>query len=414
MNTGKGALSDYFEGVVIKRLSPVEIAPDASNQHEFNGTAALKKILGAPDRAEFPVRFIWIGGEQEAISDEGSATWYDSRKNHPTRSEHRLYYPSNPVTEAARAGDTLFIARRTDGSLMIIVAANGTTINSQLLWLFGVDHQPELGFEYQPVPKDAGGGLDFATRLVLDELGIDAEEPDAARLDALLEGFGKRFPTTREFSEFARGTLTGVSARDDPDVAVVAWMDREEQLFRRLERHIVCDRLAEGFVMRDGEDQDVDGFLDFSKSVQQRRRSRAGFALENHLEAIFLSHGISYSRGARTENNFRPDFLFPGSTEYHDSGFDEARLTMLGVKSTAKDRWRQILSEANRISVKHLFTLEPSISINQTEQMKANHVSLVIPTPLHGTFISRQRTDLLALGDFLLLVRKRQTSERLP
>ncbi len=408
MNLKKGALSDYFDGVVVKKLSAVEIAPSASNQHEFNGTSALKKILGTSDRIELPARFIWIGGEQEAISEDGTVTWYDSRRNHPTRTEHRLYYPSNPVTEAAQAGDTLFIARRTDGSLMVIVAAAGATIQSQLLWLFGINHQPELGFEYKEVTDDKDNEIDFATRLILDELGIDAEEPEAARLDELLVGFGGKFPTTREFSQFARGTLKDVSAHDDPDAAVVAWMDREEQLFRRLERHIVHDRLSAGFATDDGADFDVDGFMDFSKSMQQRRRSRAGFALENHLESIFISQGVRYSRGAKTENNFRPDFLFPGQAEYQNAAFDPLHLTMLGVKSTVKDRWRQILSEAARIAEKHLFTLEPSISVNQTAQMKASSVTLVIPAPLHKTFQESQRAELVALSDFIGMVRSRQ------
>lgn len=46
--------------------------------------------------------------------------------------------------------------------------------------------------------------------------------------------------------------------------------------------------------------------------------------------------------------------------------------TMLGVKSTCKDRWRQVLSEAKRIDNKHLATLEPGISENQTAEMQAH------------------------------------------
>ena len=42
---------------------------------------------------------------------------------------------------------------------------------------------------------------------------------------------------------------------------------------------------------------------------------------------------------------------------------------MLAVKSTCKDRWRQILAEADRLPVKHLLTLEPGISVAQTDEM---------------------------------------------
>ena len=165
-----------------------------------------------------------------------------------------------------------------------------------------------------------------------------------------------------------------MSAADDPDAAIVAWMEREEQLFRRFERHIIHDRLAAGFMI--GTEADVDGFMKFSISLQQRRKSRAGAALEHHLEAIFLAHSVRYTRGALTENNHKPDFLFPGEAEYSKPDFPNDRLTMLGAKSTAKDRWRQVLAESARIQDKHLFTLEPGISQNQTDQMKASRLQL--------------------------------------
>lgn len=95
----------------------------------------------------------------------------------------------------------------------------------------------------------------------------------------------------------------------------------------------------------------------FSHSVQNRRKSPAGSSLENHLEALFQAHDIQYARGAETENRNRPDFLFPGQVEYRDGEFDPARLTMLGAKSTCKDRWRQVLLEAERVTHKHLLTL---------------------------------------------------------
>jgi hypothetical protein len=157
-----------------------------------------------------------------------------------------------------------------------------------------------------------------------------------------------------------------------------------------------------------GAEADVDGFMKFSISLQQRRKSRAGAALENHLEAIFLAHSVRYARGARTEHNHKPDFLFPGAAEYAALEFPSDRLTMLGAKSTAKDRWRQILAEAARIQEKHLFTLEPGISLNQTDQMRASNLQLVIPRPLHDTFQHQQRASLMKLSDFVALVRQRQ------
>ena len=57
-------------------------------------------------------------------------------------------------------------------------------------------------------------------------------------------------------------------AEDDPDAALIAWLDHEEALFRRLERRVVSTRIEAGFMNEDG--TDVDGFISFSLSVQNR------------------------------------------------------------------------------------------------------------------------------------------------
>lgn len=400
----KGFLSDYFAGIAFKRLSAVEASLLRSNQHEFNGSQPLKRLLGAPARTEYPAVFIWIGGEQDAITEQGFLTWYESRK--PPRSEHRLYFPTNPVCAAAKEGDALFLAKRTDNSLMAIVVPAGSTVQNQLMWLFGLDEIPAQRFETLDISADTAPELDFTIRYILDELGIEAEEPEADRLDALLAGFSLKFPPSRVLSDLARHSLPQVQALDSPDLALVEWMNREEQLFRRLERHIVAQRISNGFMSGNG--ADVDGFLGFSLSVQNRRKARAGFALENHLEAIFRDYGIQFARGAETENRNRPDFIFPGQAEYRDPAFPSARLTMLGAKSSLKDRWRQVLSEARRIEEKHLATLEPGVSANQTDEMRAKQLQLVVPRSIHDTYKPAQREWLMDVSAFLALVIRRQ------
>ena len=77
---------------------------------------------------------------------------------------------------------------------------------------------------------------------------------------------------------------------------------------------------------------------------------------------------------------------------------------MLGVKSTCKDRWRQVLSEADRIIEKHLLTLEASISINQTNEMKNRNLQLVIPKPIHETYSAEQQNYIMSIFDFIEMV----------
>ena len=405
----KGFLSEYFTGVAAKRLSAVEADPVSSNQHEFNGVSAMKTMLGA-GRQSYRSRFIYLGeDEDDTLTAECFLTWYDAREAHPTRSEYRLYFPSTSVTERAAAGDLMVIGKRPDGTLQVIITTAGSTVENQLKWLFGVPVQIETRFEVRAYEPDSDVELNFASRFILDELGVEVEEPDTDRLDGLVERFQGVFPSTAIFSAYARDTLPDVVPREDPDAALLAWMEQEEKLFRRLENQGVAERLKQGFGVEDS--ADVDAFISYSLSVQNRRKSRAGYALEHHLDEIFRENEVCYTRQAVTENNAKPDFLFPGEAEYQDEGFPSSRLSMLGVKTTCKDRWRQILSEAKRIKQKYLFTLEPAISVNQTSEMGSHHIQLVLPAGLHNTYTREQQAKLVNLQGFIEVVRGRQHSE---
>ena len=402
----RGRLRDCFAGVGAKRLSAVDANRARSNQHEVGTTREMvTQILGEFRRQDNPAVYVWLGGDQAGLSVEGTVTHYDTRERQPDRNpEWRLYYQSNPVTETMREGDSLFLAINDFGLLYFIVAPGGSTSEQQLSWLFDVRPGDDefVSREF----ADDGPELDFAAHYILDELGIEIEEPDAARLDGIIEKFGTRFPSTAVFSETARFTLPDVRAEDDPDAALVVWLTHEEALFRRLERRIVSVRLEEGFADEHG--TDVDGFIRFSLSVQNRRKARMGYSLEHHLEAVFRAYGLDYVREAVTESNHRPDFLFPSIAAYRAAPVKGSpNLTMLGAKSTCKDRWRQVLAEASKIPRKHLLTLEPGISEPQTTQMKDSDLQLVVPLPIQETYSDGQRGWLWSLEEFIRDVKLR-------
>ncbi len=404
-----GHLSQYVSGVASKRLSEVEVNPATSNQHEFGGVNSLRKILGEVSGGKpvrFPASFVYLtDSSPEPVTADGDVSWYDSRWNQPhRRPELRLYYPSSAVTESAKAGDTLIVARRPDDSLLIVIADEASTVENQVRWLFGLEGNGQR-YEIRTEEQADDRSVDLVARMLLEQLGIEVDDSDESYLEQLLETFGMSFPPTKVFSNFARQSVPDIHADGPPDDVILGWMEHEEMLFRTLERHIVAERLKAGFG-KNGDD--VDAFVEFSLSVHNRRKSRVGHALENHLEAIFQSQKILYSRTKETENKAKPDFLFPGAKEYHRKGFDAALLTMLGVKTTCKDRWRQVLSEAKKIKEKHLFTLEPGISVNQTDEMQANHLRLVVPSRLHESFAVKQREWLMPLGDFVSMIRQRQ------
>src|SRR5271165_1173557 len=102
-----GYLSEFFAGVAIKALSAVEADAARSNQHEYNGDAELKRVFGrTKTKRVFPARFIYLNdADDEPVVDDGFVTWYDARDNHPTRSEHRLYFPTTAVSLCAAEGD---------------------------------------------------------------------------------------------------------------------------------------------------------------------------------------------------------------------------------------------------------------------------------------------------------------------
>lgn len=313
-----------------------------------------------------------------------------------------MYFPTTPVSLCAAEGDLLVIGRRPDDSVLVIIVQGDSTIANQVLWLFHVELQTHHGFSAREELETEQDRIQFASRFILEQIGIVVETTAETYLERMLREFGDSFPRTREFSAWARSTVENADPVQDPDGAVMAWMEREEVLFRTLEKHIIAERLSRGFK------DDVDGFLEFSLSVQNRRKSRVGFALENHLEIVFTSSGVRFDRAAVTEGRSKPDFLFPGVDQYRDLSFDSVLLTMLGVKSTCKDRWRQVLAEAQRIERKHLLTLETSISIHQTDEMQNQHLQLVIPRPLHPTYTDRQQAWLFDVRRFIEHVRERQ------
>ena len=401
--TMNNTLSTYFSGIAAKRLSNVETNSSSSNQHEFNGINELKSVFGT-EKVEFSGTFIYLNDNPESvITENGFLTWYDARANHETRTEYRLYYSTNNVMSSANEGDLLIIGRTSDNELAIIIASEGSTSEQQIKWLFGLE-EVATKFIVKDLLSD-DNELNYAGKHIVSTLGFEIQDSSPEYLDELLEKFGHSFPTTAIFSEFARSKAGDVSAIEEPDTTLIKWLEQEELLFKTMEKHFVSKKLSEGF---GSTGVDVDEFVSYSLSIQNRRKSRAGHSFENHLASIFQANDIHFSNGKKTERNNKPDFLFPNIESYHDAEFAVELLTMLGVKTSAKDRWRQVLSEANKIKNKHLITLEPAISMNQTEEMREQNLQLIIPSPLHDTYTVNQQRNLIDLNDFISLVKDKQ------
>lgn len=403
------SVSELFEGAAAKYLSVVDADPSKSNQHEIGGlpSVGFKAYLGAPGKADeyrFPCLMAYLRDEEEPDLCRDEVTWYDCRRRSAYRSpEYRLYYRSNSVTTLIQPTDFCLVAKRADGSLLLLFTPADSSIEHQLRHLFGLPSVGEESFTAAMMPLDT---LVLPIKLLLGELGVEAfDETDVQNdLDILLERFPDKFPVTGVFSAFARDSVD-VDCIEDPDAALIGWMEREEVLFRAYERHLVAEKLRQGFGPAG---DDVDEFIAFSLSVQNRRKSRVGHAFENHLGVVFQTHGLPFEQGGGlrvTENKSKPDFLFPHFAAYHNPTYPEDKIFLLGAKTTCKDRWRQVLSEGERLERKYLATMEAGISEAQTDEMRSKRLQLVVPAEVHDTFTANQKDWLYSIADFIAKVK---------
>lgn len=405
------SMHKIFEGAAGKYLSEVDANPKKSHQHEIGGLVKVgfKQILGgSSERIQLRAKMLYLDDDEGPEIVEDAVTWYDTRANDSKRNaEYRLYYPSNSVTLKMKEGDFFLIAKLLTQELLIAICPAGTTHESQLRALFGLA-QIDDNFTAAQLSKNA---LSLPLIYLLEELGYQPEIDQSTNyLEKLISKFGdKKFPSTAEFSAFAR-EISSVGFSELPDTCIMAWLETEEMLFRTLEKYFVAQRLNEGFGHTD---EQVNNFISYSLSVQNRRKARAGLAFEKHLESLFQHHNLKFEQGSSklfTENKKKPDFIFPSFSAYHDQSFPTKNIRLLGAKTTCKDRWRQVLSEGKRAELKHLITLEPSISNNQLEEMKSNNLQLVIPAEIHSTYQNHQQSWLLNLEDFIKEVKAIQTT----
>jgi hypothetical protein len=84
---------------------------------------------------------------------------------------------------------------------------------------------------------------EFASRFILESIGIAVETSESTWLDEMLKRFSGSFPKTRDFSPLARETLKDVTPKVGVDQTLKAWMEREEILLRTLKRHVIAERL---------------------------------------------------------------------------------------------------------------------------------------------------------------------------
>lgn len=217
------------------------------------------------------------------------------------------------------------------------------------------------------------------------------------------------FPETIQMAQLARNAYNDVHGITDsiicsnPDLQLLSWIDTEYSLFRSFEEKIYAPIYSTPFA-------NCQELIKFSNAILNRRKSRAGKSLEHHLATIFTSANLKFEEQVVTEDNKKPDFLFPSGEAYHNLLFPTENLVFLGAKTTCKDRWRQVLNEANRIETKYLFTLQQGISKNQLLEMRHEHLKLVVPKPYKTSFDKDFQAEIETLDSFIEIVKSKQKS----
>jgi hypothetical protein len=255
--------------------------------------------------------------------------------------------------------------------------------------------EEEDAIEDRVGPVEPGVGLFYdASGLSLAPIVSETRDtPCELRQDEIPIDWRIQFPDSQTIVDLAINRLPS-AARLSADDRLLRRRDCEYSIFRSIEQAFALPRIREGFAT-------VDLFVDFANSITNRRKSRAGASLEHHARRIFTEEGVSFAHNETSEGSKRPDFLFPSVEAYRNPGYRADRLRMLAAKTTCKDRWRQILNEADRIPTKHLLTLQRGVSLTQFAEMTKANVVLVVPASLHETFEKSIRPHLVSLEQFI-------------
>lgn len=320
--------------------------------------------------------------EEDYISDEVRFIYY----GRSTRNEYRITH--TPFFRPEYTGALFVFTQCNEENYQAFILNTDDEIN-QFLDAFGLSpHETNCLIDGGRQTND--NDLIKAFIQDIDDKGIDF--PDSKRMSA-----AARDICDKTISPHAL-ILT------NPDKKILDWTDMEYNIFKAVEYSRYGNIVSQGF-------PSVDEFVDMANQVLNRRKSRAGKSLEHHLAAIFDGNLLPFEEQVVTEGNKRPDFIFPSKKAYHDLTYPAKKLISLAAKTTCKDRWRQVLNEADRLKddYKYLCTLQQGISVAQLDEMQSEKVRLIVPKPYIKTYPEERRDDIWSLDKFIAYVRETVT-----
>lgn len=302
--------------------------------------------------------------------------WYGAK----TRYEYRLtgFGKSFPYRTPGNVGD-----------MLVLIRTGNETFNAYVL-----DSSEDMEYVQASLGTEI---IDKAWGIYPLELEPGKETADDC-IDRHFQTFIKKikiFPPSLEFSGATRDAVLNCirdfnTLTNDKQLALL--LDREYDLFRMAESLLCRDDVSRHY-------KTIDEFISVASSILNRRKSRAGKSLEHHVEYLFRTAGIPFDAHAKVDGE--PDILIPGKHAYQDNTWPEERLFAVGLKTTCKDRWRQILNEAKRVKKKHLLTIQQGVSAAQLTEMRDSGVTLVVPEHLHKLYPVVPDMKILSLENLI-------------
>ena len=318
------------------------------------------------------------------------AIWYNNRLHGGTRNEARVTGFGGRASPLLDPDSTGAIA------VFAFVSDPGGTTAECRVWVCRSEAEEDL-FEQRMGPLEPGRWTVWSSD-ALPRAGLAPAPLAPCRLATadIPRAWLSSFPSGAEI--VAKAVEMRPETGRGPDDRLLRRRECEYEIFLSVEEAVEMPRIREGF-------GSINEFVSRAQSILQRRKARAGRSLELQAKEVFVEEGLrenqDFAHGVESEPGRRPDFLFPSQTRYRDPAFPADRLRMLAVKTTCRDRWRQILNEAGRIETKHLLTVQEGVSETQFREMKESGVQLVVPTRLWSKYPATVRPKLLSLEAFV-------------
>lgn len=319
----------------------------------------------------------------DCLQENVRAIYYNNKfTSGGTRNESRITcWAGSPLQDVENTGSIcIFACLRESGHLISLCWVARSADEEELIEYW-------LGMEVEP-------GQVFNSRRA-------DEAKDIPLFKQLPVAWFDIFPSGKEIFDFIVSKVSQADWSKTVDELLLKRRALEFDVFAEIERRDVLPRIKDGFTA-------VDEFVKYANSVANRRKSRAGTSLELHLESIFRYEQLQFETQVVTEQNKKPDFIFPSGRDYHDPVFPSCKLHMLAAKTCCKDRWRQVINEADRISPKHLFTLQEGVSGNQLNEMSEHGIVLVVPQPIMKSFPKEYHGRIMNLGGFMDYIKASQ------